>query len=215
MANDDPTYEELIEENYELHEEVKALTSQVRLLEDLSQRRTGIEDEQRASEIESLQRNLARAQGDARDHKVEVEQLRGERDAWERKLMHLETALRDKEDRYYCRQTGHLPNRLFYRLSSVLQGQKNATPGRVHQAGNHLDYEQNLLEADQENEHIRAELSTLESQVSVLQGALAVLPVPRWLPRTPYISRQQPQRGMRSSLFVIDLMWLWSSQTLI
>ena len=38
----------------------------------------------------------------------------------------------------------------------------------------HLTYERNLLEADQENEQIRAEMSTLESQVLVLQGALAV-----------------------------------------
>ena len=38
----------------------------------------------------------------------------------------------------------------------------------------HLTYERNLLEADQENEQIRAEMSTLESQVVVLQGALAV-----------------------------------------
>ena len=38
----------------------------------------------------------------------------------------------------------------------------------------HLPYERNLLEADQENEQIRAEMSTLESQVLVLQGALAV-----------------------------------------
>ena len=37
----------------------------------------------------------------------------------------------------------------------------------------HLTYERNLLEADQENEQIRAEMSTLESQVLVLQGALA------------------------------------------
>ena len=38
----------------------------------------------------------------------------------------------------------------------------------------HLTYERKLLEADQENEQIRAEMSTLESQVLVLQGALAV-----------------------------------------
>ena len=38
----------------------------------------------------------------------------------------------------------------------------------------HLTYERNLLEADQENEQVRAEMSTLESQVLVLQGALAV-----------------------------------------
>ncbi len=38
----------------------------------------------------------------------------------------------------------------------------------------HLTYERNLLEADQENEQIRAEMSTLESQVLVLQGALTV-----------------------------------------
>ena len=38
----------------------------------------------------------------------------------------------------------------------------------------HLTYERNLLEADQENEQIRAEMSTLESQVLVLQGALEV-----------------------------------------
>ena len=38
----------------------------------------------------------------------------------------------------------------------------------------HLTYERNLLEADQENEQIRAEMSTLESQVLVLQCALAV-----------------------------------------
>ena len=38
----------------------------------------------------------------------------------------------------------------------------------------HLTYERNLLEADQENGQIRAEMSTLESQVLVLQGALAV-----------------------------------------
>ena len=38
----------------------------------------------------------------------------------------------------------------------------------------HLTYERNLLEADQENEQIRAEMATLESQVLVLQGALAV-----------------------------------------
>ena len=35
-------------------------------------------------------------------------------------------------------------------------------------------YERDLLEADKENEQIRAELSTLESQVVVLQGALTV-----------------------------------------
>ena len=38
----------------------------------------------------------------------------------------------------------------------------------------HLTYERNLLEADQENEQIRAEMSTLESPVLVLDGALAV-----------------------------------------
>lgn len=37
-------------------------------------------------------------------------------------------------------------------------------------------YERDLLEADKENEQIRAELSILESQVVVLQGALTALP---------------------------------------
>ena len=33
MASDEPTYEELLEENYELHEEKRALSSRIQALE--------------------------------------------------------------------------------------------------------------------------------------------------------------------------------------
>lgn len=91
----DPTYEELLEENYELQEEKKALANQMQLLE----QKRGAEmdnNERRASEIEQLRKNLAQAQS----YELQVDQLKEERDVWERKSKQLETALLDKEERY-------------------------------------------------------------------------------------------------------------------
>lgn len=64
------------------------------------------------------------------------------------------------------------------RLSSILRGRTaNPMPDTTRLDSRQIqqDCEETLLEADQENEHMRAEISTLESQVSILQGALAVL----------------------------------------
>ena len=65
------------------------------------------------------------------------------------------------------------------RLSSVLRGtveRSGADGGRVlDQRRRHMAYEHDLLEADKENEQMTAELSTLESQVVVLQGALTAI----------------------------------------
>jgi len=67
---------------------------------------------------------------------------------------------------------------LYNRLSHVLRGSLTHAKGASRQPSDrhvHVNYERSMLEADKENEHLRAELSTLESQILVLQGALAVV----------------------------------------
>jgi hypothetical protein len=164
MASDEPTYEELLEENYELHEEKRALSSRIQGLEtDLAEHTgAGRESERRASEIGRLEKDLADATAHSHACKREIEKLKTERDMRQREHKRLETALQDKEER----------------LSSILRGGvvNSVADEDIRQEDRqmHLTYERNLLEADQENEQIRAEMSTLESQVLVLQGALAV-----------------------------------------
>lgn len=163
MTSDEPTYEELLEENYELHEEKRALSSRMQALEtDLAEHAgAGRESERRASEIGRLEKDLADANTDLRACKRQIEKQKTEGDMRQREHERLETALRDKEER----------------LSSILRGRVvNSVADDIRQEDRqmHLTYERNLLEADQENEQIRAEMSTLESQVLVLQGALAV-----------------------------------------
>ena len=65
------------------------------------------------------------------------------------------------------------------RLSSLLRGavEHSGDDGghALDERRRHVAYERDLLEADKENEQMRAELSTLESQVVVLQGALTAI----------------------------------------
>ena len=66
MTSDEPSYEELLEENYELHEEKRALSSRMQALEtDLVEHAgAGRESERRASEIGRLEKDLADANTD-------------------------------------------------------------------------------------------------------------------------------------------------------
>ena len=99
--SDDPSYDELLEENYELHEERKNLLDRVRSLEnDLAEERNaGLDNKRRASEIERLQTIASRARAEAEDFKRGAIKHQGERETWARERERLETALRDKEDR--------------------------------------------------------------------------------------------------------------------
>ena len=103
MASDEPTYEELLEENYELHEEKRALSSRIQALEtDLAEHTgAGRESERRASEIGRLEKDLADATAHSHACKREIEKLKTDRDMWQRENKRLETALQDKEERYY------------------------------------------------------------------------------------------------------------------
>ena len=101
LMSDDPSYDELLEENYELHEERKNLLDRVRSLEnDLAEERNaGLDNKRRASEIERLQTIASRARAEAEDFKRGAIKHQGERETWARERERLETALRDKEDR--------------------------------------------------------------------------------------------------------------------
>jgi predicted nucleic acid-binding Zn-ribbon protein len=103
MTSDEPTYEELLEENYELHEEKRALSSRMQALEtDLAEHAgAGRESERRASEIGRLEKDLADANTDLRACKRQIEKQKTEGDMRQREHERLETALRDKEERYY------------------------------------------------------------------------------------------------------------------
>ena len=86
MASDEPTYEELLEENYELHEEKRALSSRIQGLEtDLAEHTgAGRESERRASEIGRLEKDLADATAHSHACKREIEKLKTERDMRQR-----------------------------------------------------------------------------------------------------------------------------------
>ena len=101
-AANEPTYEELLEENFELNEEKKIVLGQVQALENslVEERSARGESELRASEIDELQSALATAQEDAKNFKLIIHSLKQERTEWEREHKQLETALHSKEDRY-------------------------------------------------------------------------------------------------------------------
>jgi len=103
QAANEPTYEELLEENFELNEEKKIVLGQVQALENsLAEERSARgERELRASEIDELQSSLAAAQADIKNFKLIVSSLKEERVEWEREYKRLETALHSKENRYY------------------------------------------------------------------------------------------------------------------
>ena len=58
MASDDPSYEELLDENYELHEESKKIRSRLQSLEQslVEERERARESDRRAAEIERLRK---------------------------------------------------------------------------------------------------------------------------------------------------------------
>jgi hypothetical protein len=112
MARDeDPSYEEILDENYDLHEEQKRLLDRIQGLEnDLTEERTADRDnERRAIEIERLQIIASQARTEAAERKRENEQHGEERETWARERGRLETTLREKEERLEftpkCRQT--------------------------------------------------------------------------------------------------------------
>ena len=102
MARDeDPSYEEILDENSDLHEEQKRLLDRIQGLEnDLTEERTADRDnERRAIEIERLQIIASQARTEAAEHKRENEQHGEERETWARERGRLETTLREKEER--------------------------------------------------------------------------------------------------------------------
>ena len=98
---DDPTYQEILEENFDLHDERKRLQNRIEALEtDLAEERTAGQDNQRRTvEIERLQNIANDARTEAAERKRENERINDEREAWARERARLETALRDKEER--------------------------------------------------------------------------------------------------------------------
>jgi len=101
MDNDDPSYDELLEENYELHEEVKTITHRLQTLEqDLATARTSTrEHDCRAAELERLQNVASAALADVAERNQEIEQLKHEREKLTRTQGRLEAAIKEKEDR--------------------------------------------------------------------------------------------------------------------
>ena len=101
MTDEDPTYEELLEENYELHEERKTIKERLHSLENelTEERKTGQDNEHRAIEVERLQAVANHAREEAAERKRDIEQHAKDRDTWDRTRERLQTALREKEDR--------------------------------------------------------------------------------------------------------------------
>ncbi len=176
MASDDPSYEELLDENYELHEESKKIRSRLQSLEQslVEERERARESDRRAAEIERLRKRADSLIKNVADCNREAEQHAQEQETWTRTRERLEIALREKDERspsVWCLHSHGLAP--VCRLASLLRDRDGKNDGRSRDnLRRQATLERDLLEADKENEKLRAELCVLESQMAVLQGAL-------------------------------------------
>mmetsp|Transcript_4989 Transcript_4989/g.17572 ORF Transcript_4989/g.17572 Transcript_4989/m.17572 type:complete len:1787 (+) Transcript_4989:187-5547(+) len=160
---EDPSYEELYEENLELLEEKEKLTAKVRELEGASAsgRDASRLGEQTTAALQRAQADLAAARLEASDRGRAVDALKKRQEGWDNEKANLEQALSDKDDRL----------RLALKGTQKLDGHKDA---QREERRKQTTTQRELLESAAENESMRAEVSTLTSQLGVLTGALTV-----------------------------------------
>ena len=123
----------------------------------VEERERARESDRRAAEIERLRKRADSLIKNVADCNREAEQHAQEQETWTRTRERLEIALREKDER----------------LASLLRDRDGKNDGRSRDnLRRQATLERDLLEADKENEKLRAELCVLESQMAVLQGAL-------------------------------------------
>ena len=98
---DDPSYEDVLDENYELHEEIKAFNMRLQSLEnDLSEeRKRNLESEGRAVEIERLKNLVDSSVEEAAERQREAERNKQECETLTRTRDRLDVALRERDER--------------------------------------------------------------------------------------------------------------------
>lgn len=160
---DEPTPDELYEENLALLEEKEALMARVRSLEQQAfKRETNASSDRLSAEIERLRGELERRTNDIKAAQLEAESVAKVAKEAQSNVAHLEQMLAEKDER--LRET----------LKAAAATHEEAKEQSVRALGHRQTaLERQLTEAMDESDRKQAAVTTLESQIRVLEGALS------------------------------------------